>query len=139
LAWASKRKISTLIILLVGSREAFRSTRCTGSIQVLRNDRRKLFVNANVSWDVSNTLSGTISSYRIGDDGTLTLINGTAADTGPMSAPRDLALSNNSRFLYVQIGGGTAVASFRVGHVGALTPLETDGGLPFGTQGIAAR
>jgi 6-phosphogluconolactonase len=92
-----------------------------------------------LSWDVSNTLSGTISSYRIGNDGTLTLINGTPADTGPMSAPRDLALSNNSRFLYVQIGGGTAVASFRVGHDGALTPLETDGGLPFGARGIAAK
>src|SRR5213078_4255759 len=36
---------------------------------------------------VSNTGSGTTSSYGIGDDGTLTLINGTAADTGPTSAP----------------------------------------------------
>ncbi len=88
---------------------------------------------------VSNTGSGTISSYSIGDDGTLTLINATAADLGPMSAPRDTALSINSRFLYVQIGGGTAVASFSVGRDGALTMIDTDGGLPFGAQGIAAK
>src|SRR5207248_7818955 len=30
-------EISTLVILLVGSREASRSTRCTGSVRVLRN------------------------------------------------------------------------------------------------------
>jgi 6-phosphogluconolactonase (cycloisomerase 2 family) len=88
---------------------------------------------------VSNTGNGTISSYSIGNDGTLTLINATAADLGPTSAPRDMALSINSRFLYVQIGGGTAVAAFRIGQNGALTPLETEGGLPLGAQGIAAK
>jgi 6-phosphogluconolactonase len=89
---------------------------------------------------VSNTGSGTISSYGIGSgDGTLTLINPIAANTGPDSAPRDMALNTSSRFLYVQIGGGTAVASFRVGHDGSLTLIDTDEGLPFGAQGIAAK
>src|SRR5437763_11558338 len=54
-----------------------------------------VITNGQVAF-VSNTGNGTISSYRIADDGTLTLINATAADLGPMSAPRDMALSNNS-------------------------------------------
>src|SRR5436190_4322149 len=88
---------------------------------------------------VSNTGSGTISSYGIGDDGTLTLINGTAADTGPTSAPIDMAVNNSSRFLYVIVAGTQSVASFRVGRDGSLTLIDTDGGLPLGAQGIAAK
>src|SRR5262249_10822254 len=49
---------------------------------------------------VSNTGSGTISSYRVGGEGgTLTLVNSVAGDTG--SGPIDMALNNSSRFLYV--------------------------------------
>ena len=88
---------------------------------------------------VSNTGSGTISSYGIGDDGTLTLINGTAADTGPTSAPIDMAVNNSSRFLYVIAAGTQSVVSFRVGRDGSLTQIDTDGGLPLGAQGIAAK
>jgi len=89
---------------------------------------------------VSNTGSGTISSYQIGaGDGTLTLINAIAADGGPDSVLRDMALNNSSRFLYVQAAGGQEVRSFRVQHDGSLTLIDTDGGLPFGAQGIAAK
>ena len=88
---------------------------------------------------VSNTGSGTISCYGIGDDGTLTLINGTAADTGPTSAPIDMAVNNSSRFLYVIAAGTQSVVSFRVGRDGSLTMIDTDAGLPLGAQGIAAK
>jgi 6-phosphogluconolactonase len=88
---------------------------------------------------VSNTGSGTISSYAIGNDATLTLINGTAADLGPTSAPIDMALNNSSRFLYVIAAGTQSVASFRVGRDGTLSLIDTDGGLPLGAQGIAAK
>jgi 6-phosphogluconolactonase len=88
---------------------------------------------------VSNTGSGTISSYGIGADGTLTLINGTAADLGPTSAPIDMALNNSSRFLYVIAAGTQSVASFRLGGNGILMLIDTDGGLPVGSQGIAAK
>jgi 6-phosphogluconolactonase (cycloisomerase 2 family) len=88
---------------------------------------------------VSNTGSGTISSYGIGKDGTLTLINGTAANTGPTSAPIDMALNNSSRFLYVIAAGTQSVVSFSVARDGALTMIDTDGGLPLGVQGIAAK
>ena len=88
---------------------------------------------------VSNTASGTISSYGIGDDGSLTLVDAVAASMGPNSALRDMALNNNSRFLYVQGDGGQTVFSYRVEQNGDLTLIDTDNGLPFGAQGIAAK
>jgi 6-phosphogluconolactonase (cycloisomerase 2 family) len=89
---------------------------------------------------VSNTASGTISSYDVGaGDGMLALVNSIAADTGAGSAPIDMALNNSSHFLFVLLGGSQSVASFRVENDGSLTLIDTDGGLPLGTQGIAAK
>jgi 6-phosphogluconolactonase len=89
---------------------------------------------------VSNTGSGTISSYRVNaEDGSLTLLNATAADTGTGSGPIDMALSVNSRILFVHLGGTQSVASFRVWRNGNLTLIDTAGGLPLGAQGIAAK
>jgi 6-phosphogluconolactonase len=89
---------------------------------------------------VSNTGSGTISSYGIGSgDGTLALANSVAGDTGADSAPIDMALNNSSHFLYVLAGGLQAVVSFHVEHDGNLTLIDSDGGLPLGAQGVAAK
>jgi 6-phosphogluconolactonase len=89
---------------------------------------------------VSNTASGTISSYRINaEDGSLTLLNPVAANTGMGSAPIDMTLSNNSRILFVLLAGTQSVASFRIWRNGNLTPVDTAGGLPLGAQGIAAK
>ncbi|HSU54479.1 MAG TPA: beta-propeller fold lactonase family protein [Candidatus Dormibacteraeota bacterium] len=88
---------------------------------------------------VSNTGSGTISTYNIDGNGMLTLDNAVAADLGANGTPRDMALSVNSRLLFVQTDGGQAVAVFHIENNGALTPVDTAVGLPFGAQGIAAR
>jgi 6-phosphogluconolactonase len=89
---------------------------------------------------VSNTGSGTISSYRIGsNDEALTLANSVAGTTGMVSAPIDMTLSNNSRFLYVIAGGSQSVVAFKVNKDGTLTMVDTEGGLPLGAQGIAAK
>jgi 6-phosphogluconolactonase len=89
---------------------------------------------------VSNTGSGTISSYDLtSSDGTLTLINSIAGDVGANSAPIDMALNVGSKYLYVLAGGLQSVISFRVEHDGSLTQIDTDGGLPLGAQGIAAK
>jgi 6-phosphogluconolactonase (cycloisomerase 2 family) len=89
---------------------------------------------------VSNTASGTISSYRINaGNGSLTLVDGAAANTGMGSAPIDMTLSVNSKILFVLLGGSRSVASFRIGGNGDLTPVDTAGGLPLGAQGIAAK
>jgi 6-phosphogluconolactonase len=89
---------------------------------------------------VSNTASGSVSSYRVsGEDGTVTLVNSVAGDTGADSAPIDMALNNSSHFLYVLAGGSQSVASFRVEKNGNLTMIDSDEGLPLGAQGIAAK
>jgi 6-phosphogluconolactonase len=88
----------------------------------------------------SNTGSGNVSSYRVGgENGTLTLANSVAGDTGAGSGPIDMALNNSSRFLYVLTGASQSVASFRVERNGNLTSIDSDGGLPLGAQGIAAK
>ena len=88
---------------------------------------------------VSNTGSGTISTYNIDGNGLLTLANAIAADLGPDSAPRDMALSVNSQILFVQTEGGQSVAVFHIENNGTLTPVDSAGGLPFGAQGITAK
>ncbi|HVI80791.1 MAG TPA: beta-propeller fold lactonase family protein, partial [Candidatus Acidoferrum sp.] len=88
---------------------------------------------------VSNTGSGTISTYDINGNGMLTLANAVAADLGANGAPRDMALSVNGQILFVQTDGGQSVAVFHIENNGALTPIDTAGGLPFGAQGIAAK
>jgi 6-phosphogluconolactonase (cycloisomerase 2 family) len=99
---------------------------------VITNDGHTAFV--------SNTGSGTISSYGLSaDDGTLSLTNSTGGNTGPNSAPIDIALNVSSHFLYVLAGGLQSVVSFRVEQDGSLTMIDTDAGLPLGAQGIAAQ
>ncbi len=89
---------------------------------------------------VSNTASGTVTSYQVNDDnGTLTLLESVAANTGMTSAPIDMALSNNGRFLYVHAAGLQSLVTFKVNSNGTLTMVDSDGGLPLGAQGVAAR
>ena len=84
-------------------------------------------------------------------DSTQPLIGGAAADPAQVSfnpdgtlllvteTLRDMALNNSSRFLYVQAAGRQEVLSFRVDQDGNLTLIDTEDGLPFGAQGIAAK
>jgi 6-phosphogluconolactonase len=88
---------------------------------------------------VSNTGSGTISSYRIDNDDTLSLANSVAGTTGMVSAPIDMTMSNNSRYLFVLAGGSQSVVAFKVNKDGTLTMVDTEAGLPLGSQGIAAK
>jgi 6-phosphogluconolactonase len=89
---------------------------------------------------VSNTGSGTISSYGVGSNvETLGLLHSVAGNTGMGSAPIDMTLSNNSRYLFVLAAGSQSVVSFRVNQNGTLTMVDTGGGLPLGAQGIAAK
>jgi len=89
----------------------------------------------------SNTGSGSISGYEIDDDGALTLLNadGRTADTGAGSAPTDLALSENGRFLFVLNSGTHNIGAFRIRANGQLHPVAATGGLPAGANGLAAR
>ena len=88
---------------------------------------------------ISNTGSGTISSYYINDDGRLELAHAVAGRTGAGSAPIDSALSVNGHYFYVVDNGRQMVHAFALEKDGTLTPIDDEGGLPFGMQGIAAK
>ena len=87
---------------------------------------------------VSNPGSGEVSSYRIGSDGRLTLLDPTASETDALSYPIDMALSRDDQFLYVHLAGRKTIAQFRVGLDGKLRRTASATELPFGSQGIAA-
>lgn len=89
----------------------------------------------------ANFGSGTISSYRYDAGGRVHLNEGRAAFLGALSQPVDLALSAQSRYLYLLLRGTGAVASFAVARNGDLRPLGVvTGGLPVadGASGLAA-
>ena len=84
----------------------------------------------------TNTASNTISSFRVANDGTPTLLAAEAATTE--AGPTDMAVSADQRSLYVQGGAAGTVDVFRVGWNGSLTPIQTITGLPTLIEGIAA-
>lgn len=90
---------------------------------------------------VTNTGSGTVSGYRVGVDGALTLLaaNGISASTGMGSTPLDESLSRDSRFLYVLARNAGRIAAFRVRNSGNLSTVQGAEGLPTSSAGLAAR
>ena len=87
----------------------------------------------------SNTGSGSISSYDVSRDGSLTLVDAVAGSTGDGSKPEDMALSRDERFLYVLEAGSAELGVFAVDASGGLTSLTPLTGLPPATSGLAAR
>ncbi len=88
----------------------------------------------------ANFGSGTISSYRIANDGKVTLKQGAAATLPTGSQPVDLAQTDDSGYLYLLLRGAGSVAQFKIGATGVLLPIGTDkGGLPVadGASGLA--
>lgn len=90
---------------------------------------------------VSNNNSDSISSYKIGSDGSLTLLD-KAAETSMGSGPNDMTIVTdrfNSSFLYANNAGNGTVGAWKISADGTLTPIGTYAGLPVndGAQGIA--
>lgn len=90
---------------------------------------------------VTNNGSGTLSSYRIASDGSLTLLHAVAGVTGTTGGfgPRDQDLSDDGQYLYVIDVGTQRVNAFHVAGDGSLTHIDEDGGLPKSLAGLAAR
>jgi len=86
----------------------------------------------------TNAGSGSISSYGIGQDGSLTLLDATAGLTGPGSTPVDMAFSNNGRYLYTLGAGAHTITIFQLTADGGLTTLDAVD-VPVGVAGLAAR
>src|SRR5437763_2084887 len=88
---------------------------------------------------VANNLSASISSYTVGNNGIVTLLNGVAASG---SGPNDLAVASegNNSWLYVVDAGTGTVGAFHINGDGSLTAITGGSGLPAGrsAQGLAA-
>ncbi len=85
---------------------------------------------------VTNTGSGTISSYAVHKSGQVTLASAIAATSG--AGPIDAAIAASGRALFVLNAGSHTVASFKVGADGTLSDAGGVAGLPAGATGLAA-
>jgi 6-phosphogluconolactonase len=87
---------------------------------------------------VTNAGTGNISGFRIGRDGSASLLNpdGVTAVTG--GNPTDAAVSNDSRFLYALVNATGSIAVLAIGADGSLTPRASLTGNPAGLAGLAA-
>jgi 6-phosphogluconolactonase len=89
---------------------------------------------------VSNTGSGTLSSYAVSPHGDLVLAEEIAADTGgPQSVPIDLAITPDGKFLYVLSSLLGTVQGYRIERDGALTHVSSTNGFPISVQGIVTQ
>lgn len=87
---------------------------------------------------VTNTASGTVSSYRIQRRGRIELLAAVAVDTGTGSGPIDAAVSRDGDALHVLNAGTRTVASFDIDGGGALVARAAPVGTPAGSVGLAA-
>jgi 6-phosphogluconolactonase len=86
---------------------------------------------------VTNTGSGTVSSYRVKKSGQLSLMQGVAATAG--NGPIDAAVSADGRGLFVLNARSGTISSFTIARDGALFAAGSGAtGLPVGTNGLAA-
>ena len=85
----------------------------------------------------TNAGSGSISSYEIGKDGSLTLLNPTAGSTGAGSTPIDMSFSNKGKFLYTLGAGAHTITTFQMYANGSLVSLGSIS-VPAGVVGLAA-
>ncbi len=88
---------------------------------------------------VTNFGDGTISSYRVGRDGTLELLDAVAASTN-LGSPgiRDEALTGDGQFLYAIDTDARRVYGWRVHDDGSLAEIGSTDGLPLTAAGLAA-
>jgi 6-phosphogluconolactonase (cycloisomerase 2 family) len=89
---------------------------------------------------VTNFGDGTISSYAIGADGSIDLVEPVAAATRLGEAGiRDEAISSDGRFLYALDADAQKVHGWSIGSDGSLTEIGAFDGLPVTVAGLAAR
>jgi 6-phosphogluconolactonase len=87
---------------------------------------------------VTNTGSGSISSYSIEKDGAISLLEAQAGLTGEGSSPIDMALSKDGKFLYALGASSDTISIFLINENGSLESLGNVS-VPEGAVGLAAR
>jgi len=96
-------------------------------------------VTADGRFGFTGNGAGSVSAFAIAPDGAISLVDANGGTALIGSGINDIALSHNSRYLYVlQTGGAQAIHAFRVAADGHLTALGPVAGLPAGTRGLAA-
>jgi len=128
---ASSYRISTPSGDLVTVSASVGDTQMAACWAVATNDGRFVYL--------SNSADGTLSSYHVGTGGQIELLDAASGTTGSGTVPIDMAITANSEFLYALDDGTGMISAFWIGPDGSLTALSGAGGLPSGSQGIAAR
>lgn len=73
----------------------------------------------------TNTGSGTVTGYRVGVGGTITILDadGVTGSTGPGSKPTDAAVTPDDAYLYALDSGTHTLSGFRIGVAGQLIDM----------------
>lgn len=82
---------------------------------------------------VTNSQANTVTAFRVGTDGALLPASPSPANPNPApvgTAPRAVAISRDSRFLYVANSGSDSVTIFDIGTAGVLTLVPQATGNP---------
>jgi len=89
----------------------------------------------------ANAGSGSISGFRVDEDGSLQLLDadGRTGVTGDGSHPVDMIESRDGHFLYSLSNGYGTIIPFRVNSNGSLQPLTGVSGIPTSAAGLAGR
>lgn len=87
----------------------------------------------------ANAGSGSVSGFRIGATGSLTLLDasGVTANVGVGTHPLDEAISPDGSFFYILADGTHQLKGYRIGSGGQLRAVTTVGGLPAGDVSVA--
>jgi 6-phosphogluconolactonase (cycloisomerase 2 family) len=84
----------------------------------------------------TNAGSGSVSAYRVGTDGSLSLIEGRAGVAG--DGPIDASVNLSGQYLYVLNGRSHNISAFTIQADGTLKAISTFEGLPAGSAGITS-
>jgi 6-phosphogluconolactonase (cycloisomerase 2 family) len=87
----------------------------------------------------TNTGSDSITGLALARDGSVSLLDADGFTAQAGDAPIDAAFSRNSRFLYVLNAADGTLSAYRLQADGGLAELAGVGGLPAGTNGLAAK
>src|SRR2546427_9500184 len=111
----------------------------SGSVLTHQGPPCRAVVTHDGRFGVPGHRSGSASGLSIAGDGSISLSDANGASALIGAGVNDIALSSNSRYLYVlQTGGAQAIHAFRIERDGHLAPLGPVSGLPAGTRGLAA-
>ena len=86
----------------------------------------------------ANAQGGSISGFAIANDGSISLIDADGRTAVVGGGNIDLAISENSRYLY-ELDGNRSISGFRIEADGHLTAVGNIGGLPASAVGLVAR